>query len=240
MKGAGILLFWLALWQGLSMLVGLEYFLPSVPKTAAKLFSLIVTARFWRIAALTLLRVLTGLFSGIFLGALLAVLCHKLPFVNSLLSPIISVIKATPVATFIVLLWIMMSGTSLAILIAVLMVLPIVWQNLMDGFHSIDGQLEEVAYVFGFSLSKRIRLIIFPALKKYLAPAVITSVGLAWKSEIAAEIIAYTKNSVGQMINDAKYNLDTAEVFAWTAVIITFSILLERVAVFLLGRLEKR
>ena len=51
--------------------------------------------------------------------------------------------------------------------------------------------------------------------------------GLAWKAEIAAEIIAYTKKSIGQGINDAKYNMDTPTVFAWTLLIILFSILLE-------------
>ena len=97
----------------------------------------------------------------------------------------------------------------------------------MDGYASIDSGLTEVADVFGFSYTKRLRLLVFPTLIKYLVPALISSVGLAWKSEIAAEIIAYTKNSIGYMINNAKTNFDTPRVFAWTIVIIVMSILLE-------------
>ena len=66
-----------------------------------------------------------------------------------------------------------------------------------------------------------------PVISSYIFPAIITSVGLAWKSEIAAEIIAYTKNSIGMHINDAKTFLMTPTVFAWTAVITIMSILLE-------------
>lgn len=220
------------------MLVDHDYFLPDVFVTFGTLFGLLGTAGFWLTSLLTLLRVLTGLVLGTLIGILLAFLSHELSFVYDLLSPIISVIKSTPVATFIVILWIMLSGDALAILIAVLMVMPIVWQNLIDGFRSIDKDLLEVAYVFEFSYGKKLRLIILPTLLKYLVPALVTATGLAWKSEIAAEIIAYTRNSIGQQINDAKYLLDTPLVFAWTIIIILFSIALERLAKYLLERFK--
>ena len=72
----------------------------------------------------------------------------------------------------------------------------------------------------------------------FLAPAVVTAVGLAWKAEIAAEIIAYTKKSIGQGINDAKYSMDTATVFAWTVVIIIFSLCLEIITKKILRRIK--
>ena len=65
-------------------------------------------------------------------------------------------------------------------------------------------------------------------MKTYLYPAIITASGLAWKAEIAAEVIAYTKDSIGQGINDAKYNMETPTVFAWTLVIVLLSVLLEK------------
>ena len=55
------------------------------------------------------------------------------------------------------------------------------------------------------------------------------------EAEIAAEIIAYTKHSIGQGINDAKYGMDTPTVFAWTLIIIIFSVILEKVAKAVLG-----
>ncbi len=232
------ILFWICVWQALAMIVDHSYFLPDVFTTVKALFGLVVTRVFWISALLTFLRVLTGLILGTFLGIALAVLANRFTVVYALLSPLITVIKSTPVATFIVILWIMLSGDALSILIALLMVMPIIWQNVTDAYRSIDKELLEMTAVFEFSFSKRFKLLVFPALMKYLVPALITATGLAWKSEIAAEIIAYTKNSIGQQINDAKYYFDSPLVFAWTLVIILFSICLERLTKYLLGRFK--
>ena len=167
-------------------------------------------------------------------------LSHSLTWFYHLVRIPITVVRSTPVASFIIILWILLSGDALAVFVAILMVAPIVWQNLLDGYSSIDKELIEVTEVFGFSKRKRFLVLTLPALKKYFLPAVITSVGLGWKAEIAAEIIAYTKNSIGQKISDAKYNLHTAEVFAWTLVIIFFSIALEWATRTLLRRFDKR
>ena len=161
------------------------------------------------------------------LGFILAIICKKFSLLEALVTPTVTIIKATPVASFIVLLWVMLSGDALSIFIGFLMVMPIIWQNTMDAYSSIDKNLLEVAEVFEFSATKRFKILVFPTLKKFLYPAIVTSAGLAWKAEIAAEIIAYTKRSIGQGINDAKYNMDTPTVFAWTLLIILFSILLE-------------
>ena len=79
----------------------------------------------------------------------------------------------------------------------------------------------------------------FPTLLKYFIPAFITAAGLAWKSEIAAEVIAYTKNSIGGNISDANVIFDTPTAFAWTLVVIIFSIIIEVLTKFLLSRFKK-
>ena len=187
---------------------------------------------------MTLSRVIAGLVLGTVFGIVFAMLSHRFYVVKAILSPAITVIKSTPVASFIIILWIMMSGSALSIFIAFLMVVPVIWQNLMDGYDAIDAQMYEVAEIFEFSGFKRLRILVIPTLFGYLYPALITSVGLAWKSEIAAEIIAYTKNSIGYMINNAKADFDTPRVFAWTVVIITMSILLELITKKMMRRIK--
>ena len=58
------------------------------------------------------------------------------------------------------------------------------------------------------------------------------------KEQIAAEIIAYTNNSIGQYIYDANFALDTPTVFAWASVIVSFSISLEAICKKALGRIK--
>ena len=102
----------------------------------------------------------------------------------------------------------------------------------------LDKGLVEVGEVFEFSPKYRFKVLYLPSLKKYLVPSVITSVGLAWKSEVAAEIIAYTTNSIGQLINDAKYFDAYPTVFAWTFIIILFSVLFEMLTKHLFRRIK--
>lgn len=220
--------FWLGIWQIASTAVNREFLLPGIPATLNALADLLADQGFYIAVALSALRVALGLLLGTIFGIILAFVCRKSDLLDSLFSPAITVIKSTPVASFILLLWVLMSGDALSVFIGFLMVMPIIYQNVSQGISAIDPQLDEVCRVFSFSFSKRLRLLVLPTVKKYLYPAIITASGLAWKAEIAAEVIAYTKNSIGQGINDAKYNMETPTVFAWTLVIVLLSVLLEK------------
>ena len=232
------LLFWCALWQIGAMIINKEYLLPDIPATFKALLEIVKDASFYKSVIFSCLRVIAGLALGSAFGILLAILCNKFSILHTLFSPIITIIKSTPVASFIVLLWVLMSGDALTVFIGFLMVMPIIWQNLLDGYSAIDKNVIELADVYEFSYSKRLKLLVFPTLKKYLIPALITASGLAWKAGIAAEIIAYTKNSIGQGINDAKYNMETATIFAWTLVVIVLSIALEKTTKYFLRRVK--
>ena len=234
-----VVVFWVGVWDVAAFLVKRPLLLPSPRATGEALITLLGTGEFYSVVLATLLRVTLGLVLGIVLGIVVAILCHRFFLVKTILSPIISVIRSTPVASFIVLLWVMLDGNMLTITVAFLMVMPIVWQNTLDGFASIPKELVEVAQVYELSLKRRYEILVFPVLSRYIFPAIITSVGLAWKSEVAAEIIAYTKDSIGMHINDAKSLLLTESVFAWTIVIIVTSICLEMLLKKLLGRGNK-
>lgn len=234
-----ILLFWLGVWYLAAFFVDSSLLLPTPHETLSALIALVCTLEFYEVVFYTLIRVLLGLVIGVAVGIILAVLCHRFKVLRDVINPIISVIRATPVATFIVLLWVLVSGNSLTVLVAFLMVMPIVWQNALDAFGSIPKDLVEVADVYNLSYKRRFEVLVLPVLSRYIYPAVITSVGLSWKSEIAAEIIAYTKNSIGMHINDAKFYMNTSAVFAWTAVIVVMSIALEFLTKWLLGRSQK-
>ena len=58
--------------------------------------------------------------------------------------------------------------------------------------------------------------------------ALTTATGLAWKSGVAAEVLCLPEPSLGQRIYYTKYYLDIPELFAWTAVTVALSMVLER------------
>ena len=229
---------WILLWQLIHILIGYDFLLPSVPDTMKAFFKLSFTALFWKTVLLSLTRIMIGLLLGITLGCAFALVSVYVPILDSFISIGMSIIKSTPVASIVILLWVLIEGTNLPIVIALMMVAPIIWQNLKDAYNSVDKNLYEVSIAFEFSRLKRFRHVFLPTIKGYFIPAVLTSVGLAWKSGIAAEIIAYTRNSIGKYIKDAKDSIETAEMFAWTLTVIVISLALERGIKLLLRRFK--
>lgn len=223
----------LLIWEILFLLVNNSYFVPSIEKTLLTLAKTIVGIEFFTVVFTSLLRVLLGLFLGIIFGIVMAALCHYSYVASYLFAPLISIMKATPVACIVVLLWISMTYTQLTVFVVFLMVLPIIWQNVLDGFKSIDQDLLEVTEIFRLTFMQRLRVLIFPTIIKYISPAIITSIGLAWKAGIAAEIM--TNSNMGRLIYNYKnVTYDTASIFAWTIIIVSFSLILEKVAKLLL------
>ncbi len=229
----------LSIWEIAARIYDQSYFLPGLYETFSALIRIVGSKGFFKIITLTLLRIFAGITLGTLCGAFLALISYKVKFVHSLIAPLNSVIKATPVASIIILLWVSMNGNSLAIFVSFMMVFPIIWQNIYDAFTSIDRELIEVSRVFGFSFKKKLKILILPSLKKYFIPAFITSIGLAFKAEIAAEIIAGVRYSIGQMIYYAKDAPAIDEMFAWTIVGVFFSMLIERCAKTVLAATEK-
>ena len=227
----------LAIWELIAFIVNDNYFMPDVIDTFNSLLTIIASGDFFKVLFTAFYRVIFGLLLGIILGVFFATLCYKFDIINTLLAPVISIMKATPVACIIVLLWIRLNYTEIAIFVVVLMVLPIVWQNVFDGYKSIDPSLVEVTRIFELTPLQKLKALILPSMLSYLLPAIITSVGLAWKAEIAAEIM--TNSNIGKLIYDFKtVSYDTASIFAWTVIIVLFSIVFEKTAKYFLGRLS--
>ena len=104
LKFCGVAAFWLGVWQLLAMLVGNGLLLPGPVAVLLRLGQLALTGAFWKATAFSLLRVLAGTLLAVVLAVLLAVLCCRWKVADALLAPLMTVVKSTPVASFIVLL----------------------------------------------------------------------------------------------------------------------------------------
>lgn len=219
--------FWLAVWQLAALIVGKQLLLPGPWAVAVRLGALAVTAGFWRAAALTLLRVFAGMAIGAVLGVLLAVLTCVSVWCDRLLSPLVKVIRATPVASFILLVLLWVSSGRVPAVISALMVLPVIWGSVSKGIRETDPQLLELARAYRFGAWRTLRLVRVPCVLPYFTSAAETALGLAWKAGVAAEVLCYPKWAVGSEIYRARLSFETADLFAWTAVVIALSFLVE-------------
>lgn len=232
--------FWLALWQLVSFLVGQEILMVSPVSTFATLVRLMGTGGFYLSVGQTFGRIALGFLLALIVGAALGALSHFSRGARLLLSPPMAAVKATPIASFVILALIWISARDLSIFISFLMALPLIYESALAGLDGADGKLLEMADVFGIPVGRRARAIYAPAAAPYLLSACRSAMGICWKAGIAAEVIGQPANSIGDALYRAKLFLATDELFAWTAAVVALSILFEKLAVKTIGAAEKR
>lgn len=234
--GVGALSFWVAVWWLVAWRVKQELLVPSPVLVAKTLWQLGGTREFWQACGASLLRIAAGFLGGITVGALLALLTARFTVAEQLLSPLLKTVRATPVASFIILALVWLATDTLPAFISFLMVVPIVWANVDKGLRQTDRRLLEMARLFRLGKGRTLLHVWIPSVMPYFLTACTTALGLAWKSGIAAEVICRPDNSIGRLLQTAKLHLETAEVFAYTIAVIALSLVLER----LLWALAKR
>lgn len=229
-----VLCFWLLIWELVCRVVDNEIFLVSPLTVAKALLILIGQGKFWMTIAYSFLRIVLGFLLATLTGILLATLAYRFELLKELVHPVIAVVKAAPVASFVILALLWVDGSSLSILISFLMVVPIIYTNVYQGLMAADKKLLEMALVFKVKRTKRIRAIYIPSVMPYFISAVTIGLGFCWKAGIAAEVIGIPSGSIGERLYEAKIYLITDELFAWTAVIIVISILFEKAVLHLI------
>lgn len=232
--------FWIGIWYLAAVALGKTVILPMPHSVAKRLVALLGTSAF----ALSCLRSLCSVFSGIFFGMLLgvamAVASNFVSAVKALVAPMLSAVKATPVASFIILLLFLVNKSAVPAIATSLIVMPIVYSNVLKGFDSVPRESSEVARIYRFDAAKKWKYCYLPSIMPYFAAACKSAVGMAWKAGIAAEVICSPKGTIGSALYNAKIYLESEDMFAWTAAVIILSIAIEKLVVDpALGRLEK-
>lgn len=230
----------LIVWQLAAALLDNELLLVGPAAVAGRLLELMATWEFWQAVGFTFSRISLGFLLAFCLALLLAALGARFPVARVLIQPYMAAVKAVPVASFIVIALLWLSGRRLSVFISFLMVLPVLYANFLQGLREADGKLLEMARVFRMSLWNRIRGIYLPALEPYCLSGCRSALGLCWKAGVAAEVIGVCGGSVGGMLYDAKVYLEIRDLFAWTLAIVLLSLGFEWVFTRCLGWLLKK
>ena len=235
------LAFWLGAWQLAAIWVDTVYtpghgalLLPSPLLVWERLAALAARPSFWRTAAVSLGRIFGGFALGAAVGTLLAVLTSALSWADWLFRPMVKVIRAVPVASFIVLVLLWASTGRVPAIVSGLMVLPVLYGAVRTGIQSADPQLLEMTKEFRLPLGRRLRAVWLPAVLPAFRQGCSVALGICWKSGVAAEVIGLPNGSIGDALYRAKITLSTGELFAWTFVIILLSAGFEKLFLLLL------
>lgn len=227
---------WLIIWQLAYWLVHHDILLASPAQVVDSLARVVITQTFWLSTFFSMLRIQAGFMIGLVVGTGLAVLTVRLQWLHQFLHPIIGAIRATPVASFIILALVWMSSGRVVIFIVFLMVLPVVWSSVAEGIRQTDAKLLEMAFVFHFNRKQLLRSVYVPSIAPFFMTAATTSLGLGWKAGVATEVLGRPAFSLGGSLYEAKIYLESADLLAYTCVVIIISLLLERLLVWLFHR----
>lgn len=226
-----ILCFWLAIWAGGAYAIN-QTLLIHIPTPFSTLKALLILGQsrtFYLSVAISLGRILLGFVLAVIIGVFFGVLSYKYSFFADLTEPVRRCVRAVPVASLIIVVFLWFDKDIIPILIAMLMVIPVIWDQSNAAFVRIDNQLIEMASVMGLSKLKLFSKIVWPAVKPTFSAACLSGLGIAWKAGVSAEVICRSTSSLGNLLWVEKNAIAYDEVFALTMVIILLSILMEKI-----------
>lgn len=216
--------FWLILWEIAASLS------PLLPRPKALLLCvarLFQTGATFGVLFYSILHIYGGFLIAVLIGTTLATVAFFVPFLKPAIGVLVSFFRSIPVAGLTILLVIFTSSHVLPWIVVVGMLFPIFYEAALGGYAAADPIKLEMAQLYHFSSSAIFRHIRMPKLGEFLAVACRTSMGIAWKAAVAAEVIAMTRGGFGEALYYAKLTLDTEELFSWILILIFFAKLSE-------------
>ena len=226
----------LLVWHLVSVAVGNDVLLVSPLRVLVRLTTIWREKGFFSTVFYTMARILLGFVLALTAGFLAAVLAGRFSLIEYLLWPYVVTFRSVPVASFIILSLIWLNFSQLTVFISFLITFPVIYSNVLQGVLSTDPKLNEMAALYRVPWYRRFLYVELPSIRPYLLSACTISIGMAWKSGIAAEIIGVVSGSIGGALYQSKIYFETCDLFAWTVIIVILSVLTEKAFLWLLKR----
>ena len=226
--------FWLAAWMLTAALVAQPLILPGPGAVVVALLRLVCDGGTWAILAGSGARILGGLALAAVCGGVLAGVSARSRAFARLVAPALSFVKATPVACVVVLLLIWLGSARVSIAAVFLMALPGVYFSLAEGLAQVNKPLEQMLRLHGVRGWRLFCAHTWREVLPFVLSCARAVIGMGWKAGVAAELIGMAMGTVGERIYQAKLLIETADLLAWTVLVVAASWACERVLVWLL------
>lgn len=232
--GCAVAAFWLAVWVLVAALVAQPLILPGPGAVVMALVRLVCDGGTWAILAGSGARILGGLALAAVCGGVLAGVSARSRAFARLVAPALSFVKATPVACVAVLLLIWLGSARVSIAAVFLMALPGVYFSLVEGLTQVDQSLKQMLRLHGVWGWRLFCAHTWREVLPFVLSCARAVIGMGWKAGVAAELIGMAVGTVGERIYQAKLLIETADLLAWTVLVVAASWACERVLVWLL------
>ena len=221
---------------GVLILVGLwtvfsarepELIFPSPSETFAALGDLASDGVLASELATTLSRAVFGVLAAFVIGSLWGALNGVSRWAVSISRPALAALMAVPPIVLVVfgLTWFGPTAATTRLVI-ILVAIPLIVFAVQEAVHNIDADLLEMGASFGLSRWHTLRHIVTPAIASPVLAAISVTLGQALRVAVMAELLSAT-DGIGANVARARANLETAQVFAWTLVLIAAALVIE-------------
>lgn len=212
------------------------YLLPRPTLVLGGLVHITSSGALWQNVGATLYRVTAGFALAVFLCLAIGLLITWLPVLKPAAKDFNAVLNATSVFVWIVLAVIWFGLSDLAPIFTTLMItIPVVLSNIIEGIDNVDRKLLEMAKVYRFSPPMVFRHIIAFSVLPYLVSGMRVAFALGLRVSVVAEIFGVS-TGVGYMMNFARDTLRTDMVFVWATVLILVMFFVDKVVFNLISR----
>ena len=179
----------LLFWQIVAMILNRSFLLSSPVEVVKALFELGGKNVFWMGLGKSIFKILLGFLAGGGVGIFLAGLSYRFKLFEIYISPYIMVIRSVPVASFVIIRLIWLGSEALSVLVCFFMVMPIFYANTLEGLKSVDVKMLQMAKIYELGQKAKFIYIYLPGLESFLISSGVASMGIAFKSGIAAEVM---------------------------------------------------
>ena len=139
---AAALAAWIVVWQLAAVSLGHGgLFLATPIQTLQALAQLAPTAGFWQRIVFSALRILAGFLLAVVGGLVLGALGARWRWVRIFIEPAMQLIRAMPVASFVILALLWVRSANLSVVVSFTHVLPVVYAGVQGGIADTDSQL---------------------------------------------------------------------------------------------------
>ncbi len=228
------------IWQTASIYVASPLILPSPYAVLASFQELSTSLLFWKHIAFTVGRTFASFGISLAVSLVLGCVSGILPAADAVLKLPMSIIKATPVVSFILLALFWFNSSQVPIFVSVLMTLPVLTASVALGIRKTDAKLLEMAHSYGMSNVQIIKHVYFPSIIPSFASGSLAAFGLSWKVVVAAEVISLPRYASGSALQTAKVHLETSDVFSISICVIIISFLCELIIGMLVSKALKK
>jgi NitT/TauT family transport system permease protein len=222
------------LWQIASQFFP-HYLFPPVPDVVKRTLDIFVSGPLLVEVLVTAARIFAGLVGAFLLGALVALMIGRSPFIESYVTPVLVFLQGIPALSWVVIAIIWFHGIEFRIFfIMVLTTLPAFTFQILDAFRSMSKDLFEMTMAFRPRKWTLFRVLIVPTIVPGIITAWKVNLGNAARVVVVAELVGAT-GGVGYQLLRQQQLFDMAGAIAWTLQLVLFVLVVQQAIVAIEG-----